>query len=392
MKRLLMIASMTFAGCSSGPNAAVADGGVDALTDAPAQSPLGFTPSNIDLSGMDLSKVGDVIITGPNCGVIDPEALTINCTDNGAVASKMITFADQSRMAVFVVKSLRVEASAVMEVRTGHVPFALVALETMTFFGSLETDHGTAGGAFNTQSETKGSGPGGGNSGPASNKAAGTGASYCGLGGAGTVEAGGTPYTRVAAYGTPELVPLLGGSAGGSGATPGTGHGGGAIQLVAGKSIDVKPGAFIAAPGAGGGQGGLASSQESSGGGSGGAILLEAPTVTIAGVLAVNGGGGGEGAGGNAGGGKSGDDGHVMDSIAASGGAAGTGNHGGNGGAGDNADGTDGVSDGTASASGGGGGAGRIRINTSAGSANLAGATLSPSVKTTCVSQGKLKP
>ena len=357
-------------GCGSTSTNTLTDAGADVAADAPAQSPLGFTPSNIDLSGMDLSKVGDVIITGANCGIIDPEGLTINCTDNGAVAAKTITFADQSKMAVFVMKSLRVEASALMEVRGGHIPVALVALDTMTFVGSLKVDSGTGGGAFNTQNDVKGSGPGGGNGGPGSNKAAGTGASYCGQ----------VDFARRwRVYG--------GGALGGS-----SGQGGGAIQLVAGKSIDLKAGAFISAPGAGGGQGGLAGSQESTGGGSGGALLHEAPAVTIAGVLAVNGGGAGEGAGGNAGGGKNGDNGHDNDALAAAGGAAGTGNHGGNGGAGDQADGTDGSSDGTASASGGGGGAGRIRINTSSGAASVGSATLSPSAKTACVSQGKLKP
>ena len=91
-------------GCGSTSTNTLTDAGADVAADAPAQSPLGFTPSNIDLSGMDLSKVGDVIITGANCGIIDPEGLTINCTDNGAVAAKTITFADQSKMAVFVMK------------------------------------------------------------------------------------------------------------------------------------------------------------------------------------------------------------------------------------------------------------------------------------------------
>jgi hypothetical protein len=336
---------------------------------------------------MDLSKVGDVAISGANCGILDTEALSWSCVDATKYAAKTITFADQTKMAVVVVHSLRVEASSFIDVSLGHVPVAIVAMSTMTLLGSVKVRPGLAGGAFNTQAGAKGSGPGGGLGGPASTLAAGGGASFCGVGGAGSAEQGGTPFGKSAAYGTPALVPLVGGSGGGVGAIVSNGSGGGAIQLVAGTSIDLKAGAFISAPGGGGNQGGLAAQQEGSGGGSGGAILLEAPTVTVAGALAVNGGGGGSG---GAAGGKNGDDGHDSDATPAAGGAPTMTDHGGNGGAGGTADGTDGVNA-TSSGAGGGGGAGRIRINTTTGQATLTGATLSPAAATSCLTQGMLK-
>jgi hypothetical protein len=385
-------------GVDSGPGA---DAGTGADSAKPADSgtdgqagPLGFTPSNIDLNGLDLSKASDVVISGANNGILDTESLSWSCCSIGQqYVAKTITFPDQTKMSVFVVKSLRVEASAVLDV-TGHLPLAIVSLGTITLFGNVKVRTGEGGGAFNAMSTSKGTGPGGGLSGPASMLAAGGGASFCGIGGVGSVETGGTPYGKAATYGTPELVPLIAGSAGGAGAISGSNSGGGAIQLVAATSIDVKAGAFISAPGGGGGQGGLASTQEGSGGGSGGAILLEAPTVTIAGALAVNGGGGGSG-GYN--GGRNGDDGHDSDTTPAKGGTPtetdgglSTTDHGGNGGAGATQDGTDGINS-MSSGAGGGGGAGRIRINTMTGQATLTSATLSPSATTSCLTQGMLK-
>jgi hypothetical protein len=337
---------------------------------------LGFKPSNIDLTGMDLSKLGDVIITDA-CGV-DTEQPSFGCVGVDRYASKITTFPDQSRMAVFVFKSLRVEQSAMIQIDRGNIPVALVALDTMTFLGSIKVDPGRAGGAYSVQGDSTGIGPGGGLSGPVSRQAAGGGGSFCGLGGVGSAQQGATPYGKSSAYGTPELVPLVGGSTGGTGYYGG-GDAGGALQLVAGRSIELFAGAFISAPGQGGGF-----RTPAGGGGSGGAILIEAPTVTIAGILAVNGGGGG-------GADSGGDDGYDYATPAAGGVEASTTNHGGNGGAGDIIDGGDGISAATANAAGGGG-VGRIRINTTSGQAVLTGATLSPSAKTTCFSQGKIKP
>jgi hypothetical protein len=157
---------------------------------------------------------------------------------------------------------------------------------------------------------------------------------------------------------------------------------------VAGKSFELKQGAFISAPGAGGGQGGTLG-QEASGGGSGGAILIESEVVTIAGTIAVNGGGGGSGAGSGAGAGKNGDDGHDSDATPASGGVPSATDHGGNGAAGDTPDGDDGLSS-TGESGAEGGGVGRVRINTASGLATVSG-LVTPSAKSGCLSQGALK-
>ena len=124
----------------------------------------------------------------------------------------------------------------------------------------------------------------------------GGGGGFGGAGGQGGITpnggAGGLPY------GNAELVPLLGGSGGGSGADNDNGGGvggpsGGALQVSSGGTIHVFSGGAITASGWGGlganpgGAGG--------GGGSGGGILLEAASIAVdaGGFVAANGGGGG---------------------------------------------------------------------------------------------------
>ena len=65
---------------------------------------------------------------------------------------------------------------------------------------------------------------------------------------------------------------------------------------------------------------------------------------------------------------------------------------GGAGSAADKIDGVDGMQSGSSPGGGGGGAAGRIRINTTAGQANVTTGTLSPSAQTICVSFGELNP
>src|SRR6185436_8796867 len=71
------------------------------------------------------------------------------------------------------------------------------------------------------------------------------------------------------------------------------GHGGGAVLLIAGRTIDVR-GAINAAGEGGGGAG--TSAAGGGGGGSGGMIVLDAPTITNSGLILASGGGGGGGA------------------------------------------------------------------------------------------------
>jgi hypothetical protein len=390
-------------GSSNGNGQTIVDGGMagdGAAGDGAASSPLGFTPSNIDLSGLDLSKAGDLDLSGDFC-LVETERTDgpqIGCTNASKDVNyvvKQMAMADGSQIAVFVAHAIHVEPNTVLRLDGGHIPLALVALDTITLGGSISVLPGLGGGAFNAVADMPGAGPGGGGGGSGTSTLGGGGGSFCGLGGQGGVEQGSaaTPYPQTAAYGTAELVPLVAGSAGGKGVggfgvgATSASHGGGAVQLVAGTSIQIAAGAFVSAPGSGGQQGGLAATQEAAGGGSGGAILIEAPTVTVAGVLATNGGGGGGGAGGTAAGGQSGEPGHDSDANPASGGSGG-----GAGGAGDQAAGGNATAGVSFTAPGGGGGAGRIRINTATGSADVASGVVTPSATSGCFTQGTLKP
>ena len=364
----------------------------DAGSDATGGGSLGFTPSNVDLGGLDLSVAGDVVLSGTSSCIIDTELKDgptfLPCAQdvNYRVAHKIVTLPDQSRISVFVMKSLRIESSTVVKT-LGHLPLVLVALDTMELLGSIDVAPGTAGGAFDTAKYAAGSGKGGGTAGDSTGLAGG-GGSYCGLGGKGgtnNASGGSAPVAPSPGYGAAEIVPLLAGSAGGSGAvTNDVGSGGGALQLVAGKSFTLHGAAFVNVGGGGGAFGGLGK-DGAGGGGSGGALLIESPVITIEGKLAANGGGGGQGNG------DSGDPGHP-DQVAQGGHKAGKGDPAGNGLFGVTLNGADGPSsaDPVTSAGSGGGGAGRIRLNTSAGQAAITGA-LSPDASSACLSQGTLK-
>jgi hypothetical protein len=143
-----------------------------------------------------------------------------------------------------------------------------------------------------------------------------------------------------AGCGTPELIPLVGGSGGGAGgdATVNVqqgwagGGGGGSLQISSRVAISIT-GAIHARGGDGYGE---MSVDGGGGGGAGGAILLEAPSLTLAGMLIVDGGSGGSSGSGPGGMGATGAN------------AAGVG---------------DSYAQAGQGGSGGGGGAGRIRLN-----------------------------
>jgi hypothetical protein len=184
---------------------------------------------------------------------------------------------------------------------TGARPLVLLAARALTVTANGVIDVGShTGGAVGAGADpasclpgTLPKAPGGG-----------AGGSFHGLGGAGGAGgrqggvAGGTPGTAVAM-----VSQLRGGCPGQGGTDSGNGHasgghGGGAVYLIAGTSIDV--GGMILATGQGGGRG-VARKDASSpggsggGGGAGGMIGLDAPSVTVGGVLLANGGGGGGG-------------------------------------------------------------------------------------------------
>ena len=401
----LCVATFSFNACSvSSTSAPATDGGMtttnpdsgavinpsDGSTpgdDGATKSALGFTPSNIDLSGIDLTKVGDFVVDNDAC-TINSENNLASCGDGaGVLGFKLATQDDGTKVAVYVARTMNVLAGRNLTVE-GHNPVVFVALDTITitgtFNGNARDDVGIAGGPSQMTPRAKGAGAGGGGGG-AGPGAAGAGGSYCGVGGAGASETG-TPSMGGATYGSDAITPLVGGSTGGSGEGAGAGSGGGALQLVAGKSITIDASGLVHVGAGGGGFGGIGG-QDASGGGSGGSILLESLAVSVAGTLAANGGGGGGGSANGVPGGQN----AFGNATPAAGGAAPA--PGGAGSAGAIVKGSDGTftAGGGSAGGGGGGGAGRIRINTKLGQATVTG-TLSPSAATTCATQGTVKP
>jgi hypothetical protein len=374
-----------------------ADGGSKGSID------LGFSPSNIACAlsatsiarvvadaGIDLSQLGDVDIPKSD----EPYVLASDedrCSDQADCGSHFyfkgstntaliyITVAQPNgtKIGVYVAHSWTIELGATLDVQ-GAFPIALVAETDFTVAGTLAGTGeipalgSTAAGGYPATSGTSvsspGEGPGGGLGGSTTGTGiGGGGASYCGKGGP-----GGAGTATAPTYGSSTLIPLVGGSSGGS---EYGGEGGGAIQVVAGGQIIVS--GVVTAGGAGGNVG-------AGGAGSGGAILLEAPTVSVTGTLAANGGGGGTSGDAN-----SGADGLASAMPALGGMDVANGNaSGGQGSAGTTTAGSPGQKTAKGGVGGGGGGAGYIRVN-----ANTAtvGGVVSPGMSTSCFSQGKIE-
>jgi hypothetical protein len=110
-----LFAAVGAVACSSSTNGsssgAVVDAGggddaSDAGTDSPTSNALGFKPSNVDLSGIDLSKITDET----SAGTCEIRVGISSCFNNAAMAT--VTQSDGSKLAVFVVKSWKVEPTA----------------------------------------------------------------------------------------------------------------------------------------------------------------------------------------------------------------------------------------------------------------------------------------
>ena len=386
MKSSMVLGAACFAvACGSSTPINVLDGGPK----------FAFTPSNISLAGIDVSTVVDEDLA-TDCDLETGTGPTAGGTCLKNPVETIVTQSDGSKIHLLIVKSLKIEPTAHLSVNrpAGGLPLAIVALGDMTVLGTIDVralgDKSYGGGFQSTQNSQKGAGPGGG---PAATGAAGTtmgagagGGSYCGKGGQGALEANATAAAGAATppYGTAEIIPLVGGSSGGSGSF-GAGAGGGAVQLVAFGQFSLGANGYVNV-GGGGGQPAVSSNagDNSGGGGSGGSILIEATTMQIAGILAANGGGGG-GVSAN---------GHdaTPDATAAAGGAMPSVGAGGMGAAAANIDGSTPASVNPGPVGGGGGAAGRIRLNTMTGAAVLTGSKLSPAQTTSCVTQGKVHP
>lgn len=360
------------------------------------------TPSDVNLAGTQALNVSGQVNLFTDTGAIDNvRGPTTDATQVSVVNG--VGYRQSNGVGIFDVDSLSVQSGATLILR-GTLPVALVAKHGISVVGIIDArgygstgvlcDSGAAGpgggvggapsvvqtDAGTTEPGANGASPSG-NSGFGQMGATGLdgagagGGAYGDIGGKGgtTSSATSTPGVGGSIYGNATLIPLLGGSGGGSGPGNYGGGGGGAVQLVAGGSIVIGPGATGTTAGGvnAGGCGGtynLGLYQAAAGaGGSGGAILVEAPTVQIIaqGVLAANGGTGA--ADGQQGG-------------PATLGASYAPGYGGTGGVAGRTRGADGAAvTGTVGGQGGGGGAGRIRINTISGSIELdAAGVLSP--------------
>jgi hypothetical protein len=355
----------------AGPGAS-ADGG-----DGGPTTGLLATPSNVPSSAIETTDIADVVFNG-DC-FADTSSGDLGCygsIETFHYASVAVDQPGGGTAMLFVVRSLRIAQAGQLHVY-GGAPAIFFALDTMKIDGAITgvAAAQTPAGAFEQDSTGHGGGPGGGE--PLLGYNGGGGGSYCGIGGKGGLASGTTPPKGGKSYGTPDLVPLIGGSSGGGGATVDNsgGTGGPAIELAAGRSLTISLTGVINVGGLGGRANGGA-------GGSGGALLLEAPTVAVHGTLAANGGGGAVSNGGSSGqSGQPGDSPALGSEATAGQGSAAAVVNGGDGS----------LDNGSVNSSGGGGGgAGRIRINTATGKADLSGAIISPPPTTPCTTEGKI--
>jgi hypothetical protein len=336
-------------------------------------------------------------VTG-NC-TYDTDTLTgtAGCGLNFATktASAQVTLSDGRTAALLMADSVSLSSGAKLSI-AGRRPLILVSNGKVEVNGTIvaaasSTNAWWGGGGPGLESGDRNGicpldgAPGGGRMGTSNVQGAGAGGGgFCGPGGAGSAHADASaPAMGGVPYGNTDLIPLVGGSSGGSAlggftAAYGTNHGGGAIQVVSGTSILIGELGIINM--GGGTPVSVAKAIAGGGGGSGGAILLEAPAVTVNGVLAANGGAGG---GGYL---QSGQEGQPSGAPATGGGVAGHGS------SAADASGASARDPGTGTAGGGGGGAGRIRINTGCGGTFTIGGSgiVSPNATTGCFTTGQL--
>jgi hypothetical protein len=359
---------------------------------------LSFHPSNLsDLSALP-ADLGDFVFDRYKCTLDTDVPGWVGCSSFGAgTVMKVVTLSDGREATVLFARSLIINSGDMLNI-AGRRPLIIATEGKAEINGFIEATTSTTnawfgGGAPGPASLTHvgicalDAEHGGGQPGESPSKlgiGAGGGA-FCGMGGRGSASPdGGVGPIGGSPYGSPTLVPLVGGSSGGSAEGYGIGnHGGGALEIVSGVSILIGEAGIINLGGAVG-----RSSQWATGGGSGGAILLEAPSVLVRGVLAVNGAGGATAALNDG-----------QDGLPSSTSALGASQYGapvtraGSGGAGTSVNGGDGQQPAMAvSASGGGGGAGRIRINTGCGGklTVVGSAVISPAAGA-CFTEGTLQ-
>jgi hypothetical protein len=391
-------------GSSGGDSAGGSDGGggeSGPVCTPPANDggSFGYNPSNFD-PGMLAIVDGGVpdgggALTGTAIDWTKAPAVTIAGTcDYGCLPPPItVTMSGGTQAWLFAMQSLTIPTSTTLTLTATNTatieqpPVIFAVLTTVDIQGTLDASamqgHPGPGANGATGGGTQGTGGGGSGFGTNYPDSSPGGGSFCGVGGTGGYwMLPGAPAGAL--YGNATLVPLVAGSGGGFGHSDDAfGAGGGALQISAGQSIIVRSVGTISAGGGG--------AFRTAAGGSGGAILLEAPSFTLNGIIAANGGGGGAYAysGSYATGGADGSPsaipapGGAVDGFVGGAGSAGTNVAGGNG---ENAAIDASVTELT---SAGGGGAGWIRINSACPSI-AASATVSPSLTTSCATQGPL--
>jgi hypothetical protein len=369
-----------------GPGSDGSSSGSDATAPTGDAGGLGYFASNLGAMTFDPSVTGPLTLSGDNCQIfteVDPPGLSCDSGQNPPNDYFMVDLGGGAGTAiVWVFTYISIDDQSQLTVG-GSLPLILVSLASVDIAGQVDASADRYDPDVPAIPGARLNGPGLGgysNGGPQG----GGGGSFCGLGGTGAMGSGAIAKDSApgTAYGSADLIPLWGGSPGG-GANTGdadqaNGNGGGVLQISAAKSITLDSAGYITVNGSGGVSPGDESGE---GGGSGGGILLEAPTVTIRGILEAN---GGEGSDPNSDGADPPDDAGVAVEPGCAGGQGSAG-HQINGGNGNSTSGAGGES---AGFGGGGGGAGRIRIN--ATTFTMPGGTISPSVGTSCFSQGAL--
>lgn len=229
-------------------------------------SPLTFAPSNV--GGMSFSAAGLGPLTlngGDNCAVFTdyPSQPIISCS--APLNPSMEVFGvnmpgGAGEAIIYVFTDVSIGAGSILDIQ-GPLPVIIVALGSVDIAGAIDASadqFGSVGAVGIPGARLTGPGIGGFNAqmGPQG----GGGGSFCGLGGQGAIGTTGTVQSESmpgASYGTANLIPLWGGSAGGgastqTGSVTANGYGGGAIQISAAGQITVESGGYISVNGSGG--------------------------------------------------------------------------------------------------------------------------------------------
>ena len=135
--------------------------GPDGAMDGPMVGAFAFVPSNLSLSGIDLSTVADVDLS-TNCELDTDTGPTAGGSCLRGAVETIMTQSDGSKVHVFIVKSLKIEPAAHLSVNrpVAGLPLAIIALGDITVLGTIDAhaigDQAFGGGFQSTQNGQKG--------------------------------------------------------------------------------------------------------------------------------------------------------------------------------------------------------------------------------------------